>query len=243
MQEYKSKYINKTWNEITTSFDLVNCKPVDCPISRHKNHYDLQCLEWTKMYLNLFEDKWGVINSYMQHYKINDILDLSSDGWKILQIDKKNKTNKLKYIIAIDPAGIGQTGIIIYKVLQNKIIKNITFHSKNEYEAINNIYLILNEFKNKTFSYLNKVLVIIEDYQLHERLKITNPLSTPKLMGGLGFLCKYLFNLKYVLQSPVVKKKYIYKGNIKMSKHEHDAWKHLQYFLAKGVDKNGTNKK
>ncbi len=28
---------------------------------------------------------------------------------------QKNKTNKLKYIIVIDPAGIGQTGIIIYK--------------------------------------------------------------------------------------------------------------------------------
>ncbi|WP_342255960.1 hypothetical protein [Spiroplasma endosymbiont of Poecilobothrus nobilitatus] len=74
------------------------------------------------MYLNLFEDKWDVINSYMQHYKINDILDLAADGWKILQIEKKNKPNKLKYIIAIDHAGIGQTGIIIYNVLQHKII-------------------------------------------------------------------------------------------------------------------------
>ncbi|UZQ31211.1 MAG: hypothetical protein OHM56_07135 [Spiroplasma phoeniceum] len=44
MQKYKSLYINKTWNEITTSFDWVNCKPVDCRISRHKNHYDLECL-------------------------------------------------------------------------------------------------------------------------------------------------------------------------------------------------------
>ncbi|UZQ30220.1 MAG: hypothetical protein OHM56_01375 [Spiroplasma phoeniceum] len=156
---------------------------------------------------------------------------------------QKNKTNKLKYIIAIDPAGIGQTGIIIYKVLQNKIINNITFHSKNEDEAINNIYLILNEFKNKTYSYLNKVLVIIEDYQLHKGLKIKNPLSTPKFIGGLKVLCKYLFNLKYVLQSPFVKKNYIYKGNIKMTEHEHDAWKHLQYFLTKGVKKNATNKK
>ncbi len=156
---------------------------------------------------------------------------------------EKNKTNKLKYIIAIDPAGSGQTGIIIYNVLQKKIINNITFHSKNEDEAINNIYLILNEFKNKTCSYLNKVLVIIEDYQLHKGLKITNPLSTPKFIGGLKVLCKYLFNLNYVLQSPVAKKNYIYKGNIKMTEHEHDAWKHLQYFLAKGVDKNGTNKK
>ncbi|UZQ30033.1 MAG: hypothetical protein OHM56_00200 [Spiroplasma phoeniceum] len=51
---------------------------------------------------------------------------------------QKNKTNKLKYIIAIDPAGIGQTGIIIYNVLQKKIINNITFNSKNEEEAINN---------------------------------------------------------------------------------------------------------
>ncbi len=43
------------------------------------------------MYLNLFKDKWDVIAYYMQHYKINDILYLASDGWKILQIDKKIK--------------------------------------------------------------------------------------------------------------------------------------------------------
>ncbi|WP_342256571.1 hypothetical protein [Spiroplasma endosymbiont of Poecilobothrus nobilitatus] len=97
---------------------------------------------------------------------------------------QKNKPNKLKYIIAIDPAGGGQTGIIIYNVLQQKIINNITFHSKNEEEAINNIYLILNNFQKQTCSYLNKVLVIIEDYQLHKGLKITNPLSTPKFIGG-----------------------------------------------------------
>ncbi len=80
----------------------------------------------------------------MQYYKINDILNLAADGLKILQIDKKNKPDKLKYIIAIDPAGMGQTVIIIYNVLQNKIINNITFNSKNEEEAINNVYLILN---------------------------------------------------------------------------------------------------
>ncbi len=105
------------------------------------------------------------------------------------------------------------------------------------------MYLILNEFKNKICSYLNKVVVIIEDYQLHKGLKITNPLSTSKFIGGLKFLCKYLFNLNYVLQSPIVKKNYFYKGNIKMTEHELDAWKHLQYFLTKGVDKNATNKK
>ncbi len=156
---------------------------------------------------------------------------------------QKNKTNKLKYIIAINPTGIGQTGIIIYNVLQKKIINNIIFNFKNDEEAINNMYLILNEFKNKICSYLNKVIVIIEDYQLHKGLKIKNPLSTPKFIGGLKVLCKYLFNLNYVLQSPVVKKNYIYKGNIKMLEHELDAWKHLQYFITKGVDKNGTNKK
>ncbi len=36
------------------------------------------------------------------------------------------------------------------------------------------MYLILNEFKNKICSYLNKVIVIIEDYQLHKCLKIKN---------------------------------------------------------------------
>ncbi len=91
MTEYKSLYINKTWNEITTSFDWVNSQPVNCCISHHKKHYDLQCLEWAKMYLILFENKRDVITSYMKHYKINNILDLASDGWKILQIDKKIK--------------------------------------------------------------------------------------------------------------------------------------------------------
>lgn len=89
MTEYKSLYINKTWNEITTSFDWVNCQPVNCHISHHKNHYDLQCLYFAKMYLNLFKNKWDIINSYMQYYKINDILDLVSYGLKILQIYKK----------------------------------------------------------------------------------------------------------------------------------------------------------
>ncbi|WFG96636.1 hypothetical protein M0C40_01055 [Spiroplasma citri] len=94
MSEYKSKYINKTWNEITTSFDWVNCQPIDCRISHHKKHYDLQCLERAKMCLNLFKDKWNLIASYMEHYKINDILDLASDGWKILQFEKKiNQVN------------------------------------------------------------------------------------------------------------------------------------------------------
>ncbi|WP_374696568.1 hypothetical protein [Spiroplasma endosymbiont of Polydrusus formosus] len=89
MTEYKSLYINKTWNEITISFDWVNCQHFNCRIFHHKNNYDLQCLYFAKMYLNLFKNKWYVINSYMRHYKINDILDLSLDGWKILQIDKK----------------------------------------------------------------------------------------------------------------------------------------------------------
>ncbi|UZQ29116.1 MAG: hypothetical protein OHM56_07740 [Spiroplasma phoeniceum] len=80
MTEYKILYINKTWNEITTSFDWANCQTINCIISHHKKHYDLQFLEWAKMYLNLFKDRLGVISSYMQHYKINDILDLASDG-------------------------------------------------------------------------------------------------------------------------------------------------------------------
>ncbi len=91
MTEYKILYINKTWNEIKTSFHWVNCQPINCRISHHKNHYDWQCLEWAKIYLNLFKNKWYVINYYMQYYKIKDILYLSSDGWKILQIDKKIK--------------------------------------------------------------------------------------------------------------------------------------------------------
>ncbi len=80
-----------------------------------------------------------------------------------------------------------------------KIINNITFNSKNEEGVINNSYLVLNKFKNQTCFYLNKVIVIIGYYQLHKDLKIKNLLSTPKFIVGLKFLCKYLFNLNYVL--------------------------------------------
>ncbi|AXF95594.1 hypothetical protein [Spiroplasma phoeniceum] len=48
---------------------------------------------------------------------------------KNITIWEKNKSSKLKYIISIDPAGIGQTGIIIYNFLKKKIINNITFNS------------------------------------------------------------------------------------------------------------------
>ncbi len=113
----------------------------------------------------------------------------------------------------------------IYNILKNKIINNITFNSQNDEETINNMYLILNEFENKSCSYLNKVIVIIEYYQLNKCLKIKNQLPTTKFIGGLKFLYKYLFNLNYVLQSPVINKNYIYKGNIKIPEHEQGAWK------------------
>ena len=47
----------------------------------------------------------------------------------------------MKYIIGIYPTGIGKTGIIVYYVLQKKIINKITFNSNSEEEAINNINL------------------------------------------------------------------------------------------------------
>ncbi len=47
------------------------------------------------------------------------------------------------------------------------------------------MYLILKQFKKKICSYLNKVIVIIEYYQLHNGLKIKNLLSTHKFIGGL----------------------------------------------------------
>ena len=46
------------------------------------------------MILNVFEDQWNEIYSYMQNYKITDILDLYPQVWKILEIDKK--IDKLK---------------------------------------------------------------------------------------------------------------------------------------------------
>lgn len=153
------------------------------------------------------------------------------------------KIIKMKYIISIDPAGIGKTGIIVYNIFQKKIINKVTFDSNSEEEAINNMYLFFVKFEKQVSYCLKSALVIIEDYYLRKNLQIKNPLSTPKFIGGLKVLCKYVFNLKYILQSPVVKKNYIYKGNIKMTEHEHDAWKHLQYFLIKESDENGVKEK
>jgi hypothetical protein len=89
MAEYKSLYINKTWNEIANSFAWFNCKTIKCRMPYHEGHYDLQCLQWAQMILSVFEGHWNVIYSYMQNYKITDILDFSPQGWKILEIDKK----------------------------------------------------------------------------------------------------------------------------------------------------------
>jgi len=162
----------------------------------------------------------------------------------------------MKYIIAIDPAGIGKTGIIVYNVLQKKIINKISFNSISEEEAINNTNLFFEKFEKQVCCYLKSVLVIIEDYQLRSGLKIKNPLSTPKLIGGLKVLRKYIFNLKYVLQSPVVKENYIYKGNIKItawtwclkaftiffSKRKWQKWQDLKVIYLLKINKKNNKK-
>ncbi|MFX4057123.1 MAG: hypothetical protein EHV01_002160 [Spiroplasma sp. hy2] len=144
------------------------------------------------------------------------------------------------YIIAIDPAGIGQTGIIAYDVKQKYIYQHITIESKSDENAVENIYNWINKILD-----LKNVLIIIENFQIWPNLKIKNVLSTPLCIGGLKALFKYKFNWPIILQEPNVRGtiKLNYKGNIKMSEHELDAWKHLQYFLKKESDKNAKSSK
>jgi len=56
---------------------------------------------------------------------------------------------------------------------------------------------------------MKSVIVIIEDYLLSIGLKIKNPLSKPKFIDDLKVLCTYIFNVKYLLKSQVIKKNYI----------------------------------
>ncbi|WP_338957622.1 hypothetical protein [Spiroplasma endosymbiont of Tiphia femorata] len=133
-------------------------------------------------------------------------------------------------IIGIDPAGIGTSGIVIYSNETNNIIFNETFKAKTVLES-KNIYkeyfeLIKKQFKNK------KILVIVENFFLSSKQLLTNPLATPKIIGALMVLIQDVMNWDYLESEPKNKNKIEnYKGNIKFTKHEQDAYKHIQYYL------------
>lgn len=133
-------------------------------------------------------------------------------------------------IIGIDPAGIGTSGIVIYSNETNNIIFNETFKTKNVLESKNlfkkYFSLIKKQFPNK------KILVIVENFFLSSKQLLTNPLATPKVIGALMVLVQDVMNWDYHENEPKNKNKIEdYKGNIKFTKHEQDAYKHIQYYL------------
>ncbi|WP_338961355.1 MULTISPECIES: hypothetical protein [unclassified Spiroplasma] len=133
-------------------------------------------------------------------------------------------------IIGIDPAGIGNNGIVIYSNETNNIVFNETFKTKTVLES-KNLYkeyflTIKHHFDNK------KILVIVENFFLSSKQLLTNPLATPKIIGALMVLVQDVFNWDYFENHPKNKSKIEdYKGNIKFTKHEQDAYKHIQYYL------------
>ncbi|WP_339040146.1 MULTISPECIES: hypothetical protein [unclassified Spiroplasma] len=135
-------------------------------------------------------------------------------------------------IIGIDPAGIGNNGIVIYSHETNNITFNETFKTKTVLES-KNIYkeyfkLIKKQFINQ------KILVIVENFFLSSKQLLTNPLATPKIIGALMVLVQDVMNWDYLESEPKNKTKIEnYKGNIKLTKHEQDAYKHIQYYLRK----------
>ncbi|WP_375318022.1 hypothetical protein [Spiroplasma endosymbiont of Virgichneumon dumeticola] len=133
-------------------------------------------------------------------------------------------------IIGIDPAGIGNNGIVIYSSETNIIIFNETFKTKTVLESKNlfkEYFLIIKQhFENK------KILVIVENFFLNSKQLLTNPLATPKIIGALMVLIQDVMNWDYQESEPKNKNKIEnYNGNIKFTKHEQDAYKHIQYYL------------
>ncbi len=147
-------------------------------------------------------------------------------------MELKIKIMEMKYdlIIGIDPAGIGSNGIIIYSNETNNIIFNKTFKTKTVLESKNlfkECFLtIKQQFDNR------KILVIVENFFLSSKQLLTNPLATPKIIGALMVLVQDVMNWDYHENEPKNKNKIEnYKGNIKLTKHEEDAYKHIQYYL------------
>lgn len=132
-------------------------------------------------------------------------------------------------IIGIDPAGIGSNGIVIYSNEINNIIFNETFKTKTVLESKNlykEYFELIKKFENK------KILVIVENFFLNSKQLLTNPLATPKIIGALMVLVQDIMKWDYFESESKNKNKIAnYKGNIKLTKHEQDAYKHIQYYL------------
>ena len=136
--------------------------------------------------------------------------------------------SKYNYIVGVDPAGIGSTGIIVWNMKTENIELNKTIASKNVDNSIFQIKQLFDTFK--TIANF-RPLFIIENFFLIKGRTITNPLSTSELIGAIISLLKFYYCWNFIKQEPLRKKGFLYKGNLQLIKHEHDAWKHIQYFL------------
>lgn len=130
------------------------------------------------------------------------------------------KTNEIDYLISIDPAAIGSSGVIVIECKTWKIIFKDTYKSDSVTESKNYFFKLFTNLN------LNNVFVWVEDFYLNKNVKITNPLATPKLIGALQVITEDLFNWKFATYQP--KKKALiktkYKGNMKLTEHEQDAY-------------------
>ncbi|WP_338958816.1 hypothetical protein [Spiroplasma endosymbiont of Tiphia femorata] len=120
-------------------------------------------------------------------------------------------------IIGIDPAGIGNNGIVIYSNETNNIVFNETFNTltvlwtKNMYKE--KFQLIKEKFIDK------KILVIVENFFLSSKQLLTNPLATPKIIGALMVLVEDIMNWDYLENHPKNKTKIEnYKRKYKINK-------------------------
>ncbi|WP_339046896.1 hypothetical protein [Spiroplasma endosymbiont of Colias croceus] len=139
---------------------------------------------------------------------------------------------KYDLIIGIDPAGIGNNGIVIYSSETNSILFYNTFKTKTVLESKNFYKKHLSGIKK--FFDNHKILVTVENFFLSSKQLLTNPLATPKIIGALMVLVQDVMNWDYQESEPKNKTKIEnYKGNIKFTKHEQDAYKHIQYYLRK----------
>ncbi|BET38659.1 hypothetical protein [Spiroplasma ixodetis] len=107
--------------------------------------------------------------------------------------------------IGIDPAGIGNNGIVIYSNETNNIIFRETFQAKTILECKNIYKEKLKYFKK--FLNNKKVLVSVENFYLNPKQLLTNPLATPKIIGALMVLVKDIMNWDYQENHPKNKDK------------------------------------
>lgn len=148
-----------------------------------------------------------------------------------------------EYILSIDPAGYGRTGIVIYDFRNFQLVAHFSFYSSNFIEAIRKFKNELINFK-QIFKKENKTIfipkyVILENYELWNFQKLKQPTSTPKALGGYISLLEHYFCWKdIILQSPRCKINFAFSLDRLKINDEADAFYHIYYFLNHYFTKN-----